>query len=154
GSWTGARCGHYNASGQWVQQFNGATDDPAYRQAIIAWAQSMQGWIHGNYPGATMSVNFSWDPAFPADSNAMLSHLDVDFDEAGFTNGNAGIPPFTDGRWLAKMQAVQTYLQTPGHAYDDNNGEPVSYANVTTAQVQWALANYLLAKNNQSFMYI
>jgi hypothetical protein len=51
------------------------------------------------------------------------------------------------------MQALQTYLES-GHGLDLNNQEPVAFDSVTNAQVQWAMANYLLIKNNASYMYI
>jgi hypothetical protein len=159
GSWTGQRCGHYDTSGNWVQQFNATADDPAWRQAIITWAKNMQNWFHANYPKNTMSVNFSFDPNFPSDSNRLLSYIDFDFMENGFTNGN-GAPAndpnqwyYTDVNWLSVMQGLQSYLAGK-HAIDFINQEPVPFAQITKGQVQWALANYLLIKNNASYVYI
>jgi hypothetical protein len=36
GTWSGQRCGHYDSSGNWVQQYNGTANDPAYRAAVFA----------------------------------------------------------------------------------------------------------------------
>ena len=154
GSWTGQRCGHFDQKGNWVAQFNGTANDPTYRQAIITWAQTMHQWIHTNFPNATMSVNFSYDFNYPADSQTLMSLIDIDDDEQGFTNGN-NAPPwyYTDSQWLAKAQALQAYL-AQGHGWFMVNQEPVAFNQVTNDEVQWVLANYLLLKNNASYFYI
>lgn len=154
GDWTGQRCGHYDAAGHWVQQFNGTSNDPAYRSAILTWEQIIYQWMHAHFPSATMAVNFSYDPAFAADSLQMLRYLDIDIDEQGFTNGNNGPPwQYTDGAWQANMQALE-FNAGLGHGLFSINQEPVAFSGLTTAEVQWALANYLLVKNQASFLYI
>jgi hypothetical protein len=153
GSWTGQRCGHFNASGQWIQQFNGTKDDPAYRQAIIDWAKDTHTWIHANFPKATMLVNFSYDDTFPQDSYELAKYVDILLDEQGFTHGNNGPGKYTDGVWLRKMQWIQQSLAL-GHGIISINQEPVNFSSLSVDQVQWALANYLLVKNNASMVYI
>lgn len=154
GPWTGQRCGHFSASGQWIAQFAGKADDLAYRQAIIQWAKNMHALIHSNFPNAAMAVNFSYDLSFPSDADTLLSNIDIDTDEQGFTNGNNG-PPwyYADSQWLTKMQSLQRFLAS-GHGLFSINQEPVSFANLTDDQVQWVLANYLLLKNNASYVNI
>ncbi len=93
GDSTGQRCGHYDPAGNWVQQFNGTGNDPAYRQAIITWTKNMQAYMHSHYPNNPMSENFSFDFSFPTDSNTLLSYIDIDNDEQGFTNGNTASQP-------------------------------------------------------------
>src|SRR6266568_1550658 len=160
GSWTGQRCGHYDTSGNWIQQFNGTSNDPAYRQAIITWTKNMQAWMHSHYPNNPMSENFSFDFSYPTDSNTLLSYIDIDNDEQGFTNGNNASTSnpdswyYTDSQWSQKMQALQTYMNLGPKGWNPINQEPVSFANLTNDQVQWALANYLLIKNNASYLYI
>src|SRR6266571_1871361 len=160
GNWTGQRCGHYDPAGNWVQQFNGTGNDPAYRQAIITWTKNMQAYMHSHYPNNPMSENFSFDFSFPTDSNTLLSYIDIDNDEQGFTNGNTASQPdpnswyYTDSQWRQKMQALQTFMNLGPRGWYPNNQEPVPFANLTKAQVQWALANYLLIKNNASYLNI
>ncbi len=160
GNWTGQRCGHYDPAGNWVQQFNGTGNDPAYRQAVITWTKNMQSYIHSHYPNNPMSENFSFDFSFPTDSNTLLSYIDIDNDEQGFTNGNTASQPdpnswyYTDSQWVQKMQALQTFMNLGPRGWYPNNQEPVPFANLTKAQVQWALANYLLIKNNASYLNI
>ncbi len=161
GDGTGQRCGHWDASHTvWTQQFNGTSNDPAYRQAIITWTKNMQSYMHSHYPNNPMSENFSFDFSFPTDSNTLLSYIDIDNDEQGFTNGNnasASNPKswyYTDSQWVQKMQALQTFMSNGPKGWYPNNQEPVSFANLTNDQVQWALANYLLIKNNTSYLSI
>lgn len=154
GTWTGQRCGHYDQSGTWVQQYKGTDDDPAYRQSILNWTRAMQAWLHRNVPGKIMAVNFSYDSSYSAQSDQELSYIDLDADEQGFTNGNNAPPwQYTDSLWLEKMQHMLTYLHQGG-GFKSTNQEPVPWEQITNAQVEWALANYLLLKNNASGMWI
>ncbi len=159
GDWTGQRCGHYTTHGTWVQQFNGTANDAAYRQSVLSWAQQMHTFMHIHFPNAIMAVNFSYDPNFSSDSNTLSNYVDFYIDEQGFTNGNNASPTnpsawyFTDTTWSGKFYWIQNALNL-GHGFLSINQEPVSFANVTNNQVQWVLANYLLVKNNASFVYI
>jgi len=159
GDWTGQRCGHYTTDGNWVQQFSGTADDAAYRQSVLTWAQQMHYFIHIRFPQAVMAVNFSYDPNFASDSNILSNYVDFYIDEQGFTNGNNASPTspstwyFTDSTWSGKINWIQNTLHLR-HGFFSINQEPVPFANVTNDQVQWVLANYLLVKNNASFLYI
>lgn len=159
GKWTGQRCGHFNAHGTWVQQFNGTANDVAYRQSILTWAQRMHTFIHTHFPNAIMVVNFSYDPIFSTDSNALTNYVDLYADEQGFTNGNNASRKnpsawyYTDATWLGKINWIQNALNLK-RGFLSINQEPVPFARVTKKQIQWALANYLLVKNNASFVYI
>src|SRR5436305_12507540 len=127
GDWTGQRCGHYDTAGNGVQQFNGTSDDPAYRQAAITWTKNMQAYMHSHYPNNPLSENFSFDFAFPSDSNTLLSFIDIDNDEQGFTNGNNASTSnpnswyYTDSQWLQKMQALQTFMNLGPRGWYPNN---------------------------------
>ncbi|WP_432838671.1 IPT/TIG domain-containing protein [Dactylosporangium sp. CA-092794] len=154
GTWSGQRCGHYDASGGWVAQYNGTADDPAYRASVVAWAAAMRQWMRASFPGQTFGANMSPDPSYPEQTTAVYAALDLIFDEQGFTNGNAASPgPYTDGSWLAVTTALAAAARQ-GHGLAVINQQPVSFAQVTKAQVQWALANYLLVKNAASGVWI
>jgi len=119
----------------------------------------MHTFIHSHFPTAIMAVNFSYDPNFSADSNALSNYIDFYIDEQGFTNGNNASPTnpsswfFTDTIWSEKINWIQNAIKL-GRGFFSIDQEPVSFANVSNDQVQWVLANYLLVKNNASFMYI
>ncbi len=154
GDWSGRRCGHFTATGEWVQQFSGTANDPAYRQAVLNWAKTMHERLHAAFPNATMSGNFSFDPEYAADSNALYQNLDIVVDEKGFTNeGQPGNNYLTGDNWIVKIQALQ-HLASLGHGLFSTNQEPESFADLSRSEVQWVLANYLLVKGQHSFVYI
>ncbi len=156
--YSGQRCGHWTGArgtSRWVAQYNGTTNDPTYRRNNVAVAGAYQRYIHAHFPHSAMVANFSYDPAYPTDSAHLMDKIDVLFDEQGYTRGN-NAPPwnYTDAAWLSKQRAMQAYLGTNGHGVIDINQEPVPFAKLTAAQVQWALANYLLEKNSASYLYV
>src|SRR5579884_500006 len=57
---SGRRCGHYSASGDWIQQYNGTADDPAFRAQEIDLAADVQSWLHSAYPNVAFAANLSW----------------------------------------------------------------------------------------------
>jgi len=151
-NWYG-RCGHYNTSGHWVQQFTGAAGDPAYHTAILNWARWMAAHLHRIHALVSMNWSYDWDD--PTDSYALVKYMDLDLDERGFTfwGTSASNEILTGGHWFANMKAIQ-YLTEQGKGYLSDNQYPGSFSAVTTAQKQWALANYLLIKGSHSWIYI
>ena len=150
----GQRCGHYSPSGVWVQQYSGASMDPAYQRTVLAWAQTMSSRIHREFPGKVVAMNFGFVGSLPSESYQMYHYMDLDEDEQGFTNwGSSPSGYLSDNAWLDNMRAIQ-YLLSLGHGYFSINQEPVKFAQVTDAQAQWALANYLLVKSAASYLYI
>jgi hypothetical protein len=153
GRWTGPHCGHFNSPGTWIGQYNGTTDDPAWRTHEINYASQLASWVRASYPNVALACNLSWSDNYTADENSVLSSCDLWFDEQGFTNGNNGAGDFLDSAWQDKAAAVSAAVNA-GHAWQDINQEPVGFASTSQAQRQWALGNYLLLKNNASWIYI
>lgn len=154
GNWSGQRCGHWTgapASSTWVAQYTGTQNDPNYRANEIAMARNLQSWLHANYPGVAFAANFSYDNAYPADSDSLMAHVDLLVDEVGFTkDGNV---PLTGTTWVAKAQHTWAFISS-GHGWQDINRYSNSFSTLSTAQKQWAIANYLLLKNSASWIYI
>jgi hypothetical protein len=153
GWWTGPHCGHFDSSGDWVGQYNGTTDDPNWRAHEIGFAGAVRSWLHAAYPNVALAGNLSWSDWYTSDESTVLGNLDLWFDEQGFTNGNVSADEFNDTAWQDKAAAVASVVYA-GHAWQDINQEPVSFANTTRAERQWALGNYLLLKNSTSWVYI
>jgi hypothetical protein len=157
GSWSGQRCGHWTGApgaSAWVAQYTGTSDDPNYRANEIAMAQHLQGWLHTRYPRVAFAANFSYDNAYPAESDSLMSHVDLLFDEQGFTNPNGGSPyRYTGAAWAAKAQHTWSFISA-GHGWQDINQFGVALSALSNVEKQWALANYLLLKNNASWIYI
>jgi hypothetical protein len=149
---SGQRCGHYNATGAWVQQFSGSSTDPAYHTAVINWAQWMQSQLHAI--GASVTMNFGYDLGSVADSNTLIQYMDIDNDERGFTNwGNSGGNYLTDSAWSTEMQAYMA-LDSQGKGYISVNQEPEAFANISNTEKQWVIANYLLMKGHHTYLWI
>jgi hypothetical protein len=154
GSYNGQRCGHFDTSRHWVQQYNGKSNDPNYRVNEIKMANNLQSWLHKSYPNVAFAANFSYDNTYPTDSDSLMSHVDLLFDEQGFTNGNNGPPyNYTDAAWVAKAGHTWNFIAA-GHGWQDINQFGSSFSTLSKAQKQWAIANYLLLKNNASWIYI
>ena len=50
------RCGHFDASGHWVQQFTGHGGDPAFTQSVLEWTAIMRAQVHAYSPTATATI--------------------------------------------------------------------------------------------------
>jgi hypothetical protein len=148
------RCGHFDGS-QWVQEYNGETDQRKYRRDVLAWEKLMLQHIHAYNGTATMQVNVTYDigTLFSADNLKLMTTADLLFDERGFTNwGDARNVPTPD-EWttiVAKLQEVQSH----GLCYMTNGQEPGTNADITPGERQWVIGNYLLVRNNCTYMYM
>lgn len=146
------RCGHYDRSGSWVQQYTGQRTDPAYASAVVSWAQDMTARIHAAKPGSTVAINFRYNDADPAASNALIQAVDIDADEGGWTSYGSGA--LTDANWLQYDRNLVQHVTGAGKGFLQSCQEPVPYASITQAQVQWCMANYFLVKNSATYMGI
>lgn len=148
------RCGHYDRSGNWVQQYSGKANDPVYQRDELAWEAATYEHIHNFSPTATMQVNVSYEFGFPPDVNLQLmTTSDLLFDERGFTN--YGSPPdVPDPIQWEQIIAVLKYVQSRGVCYMTNGEESGLTANIPQSARLWVIANYLLVKNRCTYMYI
>ncbi len=154
------RCGHFNKQGKWVAQYDGSVHQTEYRRDVLAWVAATYKHVH-NYtsasmptPTATMQINVSYDETEADDDNkALMSTTDLVFDERGFTNyGNP--PPHPTAELWQKIVGEIADLQTKHICYMLMGEEPQSHDQITPAERQWAVANYLLVKNNCTYMYM
>jgi Hypothetical glycosyl hydrolase family 15 len=153
GFWNRGRCGHYDLSGNWVQQYSGSAYDTAYENTVLSWAKYMYTQVHTQFPGDTVGMNVQYDSNVPSLSYQMYQYVDLDCDERGFTNwGNSSTDNFMTGStWLANMHAIQ-YEQSLGHGYFSLNQEPEGFSSLTTQDKEWVLSNYLLIKGRYTYV--
>jgi len=149
-----ARCGHFDSAGGWVQQYTGNSNDPAFRHDVLAWEAATYQHVHGYSPTATMSVNVSYQFGEPNDDNLkLMTTTDLLFDERGFTNWG-GTPPVTNpAEWQGIVTALW-YVESKGLCYMTNGEEPGPSKKISQAERLWVIANYLLVKNDCTYMYI
>jgi len=148
------RCGHYDLSGSWVQQYSGQSTDPAYQRDELAWEFATYRHVHNYSKTATMQVNVSYEFGYSERVNLQLMRTtDLLFDERGFTN--YGTPPNVPPpmQW-EQIMAVLQYVQSKGICYMTNGEESELTTDIPQSARLWVIANYLLVKNNCTYMYM
>ena len=140
------RCGHYDLSGNWVQQYSGKLIDPAYQRDELAWEAATYRHVHNHSKTATMQVNVSYEFGYSEPVNLQLmTTTDLLFDERGFTNyGNPPNvpPPF---QWEQIMGVLQ-YVERKGVCYMTNGEESELTTDIPQSARLWVIANYLLGE--------
>ena len=148
------RCGHFDLSGNWVQQYSGASNDPVYQKDELQWEAATYKHVHHYSRTATMQVNVSYEFGYSRDVNLQLmTTADLLFDERGFSN--YGSPPDipTPRQWQDIVDVLQ-YVQSKGVCYMTNGEESEITSDIPQSARLWVIANYLLVKNNCTYMYI
>ncbi len=143
-------CGVYK-NGQWVQLYSGQPNDPKWKANVIEWLARMQQALHSlKHPLALIS-NLTLGSLAPDDPllQQVLSHIDGVLDEDGFTE--AGDAYLTGTDWIQTIQFIQS-VQAQHKAYYIIN--QFSSSVVDSAEVQWAVASYLMAKGHSSALFI
>ena len=148
------RCGHFDGQHQWVQLYSGLPQDPRYQQSLLTWGQNIHKLIKDYDPAMKISMNFSFDYGHRTFWEQMLPSIDILTDEGGFTNfGSPGFPYVTGAAW----QSYVTFLQQ-FQAADDTRGlflfAQYPNSNISSGQMLWALANYLLVKGHHAYTTI
>lgn len=148
------RCGHFNSAGGWVQQYTGQPEDPAFRSDVLAWESATYAHTHAYSNTATMQVNVSYQFGQPVDANLrLMTTTDLLFDERGFTNWGQSYHVAGTEVWEAIVRALK-YVQSKGLCYMTNGEEPGPTEDISQADRLWVLSNYLLVKNDCTYVYI
>ena len=141
-------CGVY-IKGQWVSRYTGQVDDPAWTADVLTWLIQMQQALHHLRHPLALITNFSIGDLSPNDPlvQQVLSHLDGVVDESGFTRFGDGY--LTDGSWVQTIQFIES-MQQQGKPYYIINQFP----SVSPADIQWAVASYLMCKEHRTALFI
>jgi hypothetical protein len=139
--------------GRWTQQYQARGDDPAYRRDEIALAANIRSWLRTFAPGIAFSANISWNPSYPADSNRLVSKTDVWWDQDGFNRDGQAPYVITDSGWRAKAAGLSAFLASGRHGWVDGAATEHDSRSWTPAEVNWFLGNYLLFKNDTSWLF-
>ena len=137
-------CGVW-VNGVWVQKFSGQTSDPAWTQAVQSWASYAHTYLHGLARPLILAGNHVPTHSAPGDPNeeALLANLDIDEDEAGFSNYGNG--PASDSLFNSAVGWMR-YAQSIGHAFFVVDRWKT--ATVTQPQLDWSIATYLMGKRS------
>lgn len=143
--------GHYDANNNWVQQYD-STDrrDPAWAAAVLDWLSYLADELHAQ--GVGIAANITWNAdAFAnlADLQQAVDTVDVYVDEQGFTvHRDAN---YNDQAWLDKFTFARSNALTKLYlAINQTTADDL--ANASQSQVDWAIANYLLYREQKSMM--
>jgi hypothetical protein len=141
-------CGVYR-NGQWVQRYNGQSDDPQWRTDIVNWLTRMQEALYHLRHPLALIPNLDSDGLAPGDAlmQQVVSHIDSIVDEGGFTLYGDGY--LTGSDWLQRIQFIES-VQKQHKAYYIVNQFP----SVGHAEIQWALASYLMSKEHSAALFI
>lgn len=152
------RCGHYDAQGQWQQDYAGASApyDPRWQADMLSWLQYLRDSIHAYAPGAKLAINYN--PAQAKDPPALYRQVfgivDLVWEEGGFTDW--GVERLsTAGLWNQEFQAMSYLAAQPGKAVLIN-GIAGGHESRTAGEIrpddrQWVIGNYLLVKGAHSY---
>ena len=132
----------------WVQKFSGMAQDPAYANAVLGWMSSFRSYLHGlPRPMALWGNNV---PGFvsPGDSGEtqIVANLDIVEDESG----DARYGKFADDRYFNNRVSWAQTIQAQGKGYMPTGLWHVPA--LTNAQIEYAIASYLMSKEQASAM--
>jgi hypothetical protein len=146
------RCGHFDLSHHWVAQYTGNATDSAFTRDMLRWTKLTLKHIHAQTATATMQLNAPYNlSASDADNKTLMATTDLLFDERGFTNFGVSPAVPTPDQWQTFVDQID-YLQSKRICYMTNGEEPDT--DITPAERQWAIANYLLVRDNCTYMYM
>lgn len=144
-------CGIHR-DGQWVQLFDGRESDPAYKSAVVGWAQRFRASLHGLPVPRALVANSSLDVSNSDEEIARLSaQLDGVLDEQGFT-GFGGGRIFASGEsWFHKVRSMIA-IQNQGVSLFSANY--VSTLPPPPEDVEWILGSFLMARGHAAYILI
>jgi hypothetical protein len=141
-------CGVYR-KGQWVQLYSGQMNDPRWRADVIKWLRQMQKALHGLRHPLALIANISWGGLSSSDPSVQqaVSYVDGVLDEGGFTDFGSGY--LTDSQWLQRVQFIEKVQRQhkPYYTIDE-------FPTVGRAEIQWAIASYLMGKEHAASLFI
>ncbi|GAC1388686.1 MAG: hypothetical protein NVS4B12_05510 [Ktedonobacteraceae bacterium] len=144
-------CGFYK-NGQWVQRYTGETIDKQWQNDILTWVTAMQTALHALPHPLALIPNLGPGPIPLSDPliGKIVTHVDGILDEGGFTKYGDGY--LTGSTWLHEIQfirSVQMQQHKPYYISNEFNSDTLDHA-----QIQWALASYLMSKEHSSSLFI
>jgi hypothetical protein len=142
-------CGVF-VKGKWVRLYTGQINDPQWRTNVITWLARMQKALHSLQHPLALIPNIAFDVLSPADPQMqqLVDHIDGLVDEGGFTSYGRGAY-LTGYNWWQRVQfMVNLQKQHKPYFLID------LFPSVGPAEIQWALASYLMGKGHTVGLFI
>ena len=132
-----------------MQRYTGQLDDPRWRTDVINWLAQVQQALHHLRHPLALIPNFSIDGFSPSDPliQQVVSHIDGLEDEEGFTRYGDGY--LIGSAWLQRIQLIESVQKQHKPYYIINQ-----FPSVAHAEIQWALASYLMGKEHSAALFI
>ena len=144
------RAGHFNAKGNWVQQFSGQRDDDAYALAVVDWMQYLCTRLHAVGIGVAANITFPLGkPKLEPAMRKLVEMVDIWGDEQGFTLHRD--VEVSDDRWQQKFDFVRS-VETQRIHWAINETTTAHLADASQQQIDWAVANYYLYREKDSLL--
>ncbi len=137
-------CGFYR-NGQWVQRYTGDVDDPQWRADVLTWTTRMQQALHALPHPMALIPNLGIGGISLTDPTLqqIVAHVDAVVDESGFTH--YGQNYVTDTSWVKYVHFIERVQQQHKAYYIVNE---FSDFPLTSADIEWALASYLMSNQD------
>lgn len=141
-------CGVY-IHGQWTQRYTGQKDDPQWSKDVLNWLKQTQKALHQLKHPLSLIINFSLGNLSLNNLQVrqLVSYTDGILDESGFSNEGDGY--VTDSHWIDRIVLMLSMQQQQKVYY-----LITSYTTVKQADIQWALASYLMGKGHMASLFI
>lgn len=150
-------CGSFSGpGGAWVQRYTGNRyDDSIFVADQVTWLSQLRAYVHANSDGC-VAGNIAFQPRSMDQRQRFVELVDIVFDEGGFSGGVAACEvgggskyQLFGKRWIEKFQ----YFANLGRPFVlGSNGLCSRTQPQSQAVVDWALASYLLTKNDRSYV--
>ncbi|MEV0797603.1 putative glycoside hydrolase [Kribbella sp. NPDC050281] len=141
--------GHYDANGQWVQQFGSDPKDPAWVADVLDWLRYLRDYAHARGVAVAFNLTFNGSlhdefqdksPEYMAALDQMIDISDIWLNEQGFTVHR--VENVTDDEWQLMFDLLRRHRCKPSVVM---NKLPTSFwYEASPEQRQWVVANYLL----------
>lgn len=141
-------CGVYR-NGHWVQRYTGQPNDLQWSADTINWLKQMQHALHHLKHPLALIPNFSLGDLSLRDPQVLqlMSYVDGVLDESGFTDYGNGY--LTGSAWVQRIEFIKSMQEQHKPYYIINQ-----FPTVGPAEIQWALASYLMGKEHLSSLFI
>ncbi|SFF30699.1 Hypothetical glycosyl hydrolase family 15 [Actinacidiphila alni] len=149
--------GHYDADGNWVQQFSDDPDDATFFDYVNDWLSYLSGGLHARGAAGAFNItfnaslhDFSQDKteAWLNATRKAIATSDIWLNEQGFTVHRP--ENVTDDEWSMMYDLIREFRCKP--MVIDNKLPTDTWDQASPEQRQWVVANYLLYRERPTMM--